>query len=226
MNALPNVTSFAAFAKETSAMVSPPPFGAMWFSQAVKDLPPQKWLIDRIMPEDALVILHGPHGVAKTFVSLDMDIRIAIGEDWRGHRVSKGGVVYVAAEGRAGLRKRLKAWSDHYGDPGNIPFVLMTERVNLLDEDEVKHFIETIKRVNARMEMMGTPLRKITFDTLARCMPRGNENSHEHMGALVDNVDRIRRSVGSVTAMFCHHSGKDQTRGRAAIPACLRRPTP
>jgi len=43
-------------------------------------------------------------------------------------------------------------------------------------------------------------------------MAGGNENASEDMGALVQNMDKIRAET-SACVMFIHHSGKDQAKG-------------
>jgi hypothetical protein len=92
--------------------------------------------------------------------------------------------------------------------------MLIPDRVNLLDDTEVRDFVESMKRVSGEMEKRhNMPLGVVVFDTLARCMPGGNENSSEHMGKAVDNADSIRRRLGNITGMFCHHSGKDASKG-------------
>jgi hypothetical protein len=38
------------------------------------------------------------------------------GHDWQGRKVRKSRVLYVAAEGAFGLKKRIRAWTKTYGD--------------------------------------------------------------------------------------------------------------
>src|SRR5262249_51564402 len=139
---------------------------------------------------------------------------------WREYRVEQVGVVYVGAEGRAGLRKRWRAWAHENGLLDELPLILMTERVNLLDDAETNVFIESCKMQSASMDRLGIPLGLVVFDTLARCIARGDEN--KDMGILVDNAERVRRALGDITVLFVHHSGKDPTRGargHTSLPA-------
>jgi hypothetical protein len=198
----------------------------MWFKDVIKDVPAQRWIVNRILPEDSLAMLYGGYGTAKTFICMDLAANIAMGGAWREHRIEQCGVIYVGAEGRAGLRKRFKAWAQHNGPTDSvwdIPLVLMQQRVNLMEEEECKAFVEECKRIGGRMESdMGVKLGCVVFDTLARCIPRANENSSEHMGLVVDNVDRIRRQLGNITGLFVHHVGKDGLkgpRGHTGLPA-------
>src|SRR5688572_14848212 len=78
-------------------------------------LPDPEWLIDSIMQVDSQVTLYGPSGEGKSFVALSMALTIATGLTWLGHQVKKGPVIYVAAEGGRGIRKRVTAWMKHHG---------------------------------------------------------------------------------------------------------------
>ena len=72
---------------------------------------PIKWLVKGWLQQEALIMIHGPSGSGKTFLVLDMAARVAAGiEEWNGHKVKAGNVVYLAGEGHHGLRARLAGW--------------------------------------------------------------------------------------------------------------------
>src|SRR5690606_1496170 len=52
----------------------------------------------------------------------------------------------------------------------------------------------------------------IVVDTLSRALAGGDENASTDMGALVRNVDALRRKVRA-HIMLVHHSGKDRAKG-------------
>ena len=66
------------------------------------------------MPKDDLVVLFGASGTFKSFLAIDMALHIAHGLPWLGRKTAAGSVVYVAAEGAGGLRKRLAAYARHH----------------------------------------------------------------------------------------------------------------
>ena len=74
------------------------------------DLPEMRWLVEDIFPEQGLLCVYGSSGVGKSFLCLDLAAAVAEGVDWFGHPTQQGDVVYVALEGQAGLRLRVKAW--------------------------------------------------------------------------------------------------------------------
>jgi hypothetical protein len=67
-----------------------------------------------ILPKAGLAMVYGESGAGKTFFVFDMVATIARGVDWRGRKVKKGRVIYVAAEGVGGFRKRLNAYASHH----------------------------------------------------------------------------------------------------------------
>jgi hypothetical protein len=91
-------------------------------------LPPQQWLIYKVLPDCGLALLFGPPGEGKSFVALDWALCVATGEKWLGkHAVQQGHVLYIAAEGGGGMKKRVAAWEQlHYGAEGfeNITWYL------------------------------------------------------------------------------------------------------
>src|SRR5439155_16938747 len=58
----------------------------------------------------------------------------------------------------------------------------------------------------------------VVFDTLARCIPGGDENSAEDLGRATASCDVIRRATGAAM-LLVHHTGKDglQERGSSAL---------
>lgn len=71
------------------------------------------WLIKGVLPQADLVVLYGASGSGKSFVALDMAAALARGVPWRGRKVRQTNVVYVAAEGAGGFRKRMQAYGIH-----------------------------------------------------------------------------------------------------------------
>ncbi len=76
----------------------------------------EEWLIKRVLPRRGLAVIFGKPKSFKSFIAKHMALCVSIGREWAGRRVHKAPVVYIAAEGAAGLRKRkagyVKAWRD------------------------------------------------------------------------------------------------------------------
>ncbi|MBS1847548.1 MAG: AAA family ATPase, partial [Actinobacteria bacterium] len=78
------------------------------------DLPEPTWLVEGLLAADSLAVMYGPSGQRKSFVAIDVACHIATGRPWHGKTTAPGKVVYVAAEGVAGLGKRFTAWQLHH----------------------------------------------------------------------------------------------------------------
>jgi transposase len=85
---------------------------------------PTSWLIKYYLELDSLTQVFGPTKSYKSFLALDWGLSIATGRDWCSQTAKRGLVVYIAGEGHNGLRRRLKAWSQHHSvkPPFYVPF--------------------------------------------------------------------------------------------------------
>lgn len=172
---------------------------------------PSAVITDRVF-SNALGVLYGPSGVGKTFVVLDLALSVATGRPWLGAPVERAGsVVYVAAEGGAGVQRRVAAWKTYHGFPLDqvVGFCTIPQAVNLMDPTEADGLIDQIRPLVPQL---------IVFDTLARSLVGGDENSAKDMGLLVSHCDRIRTALNTVV-MLVHHSQKNgpAERGSSAL---------
>ena len=176
-------------------------------------LPPPTWLIDDALPAGGLVGLYGAPGSAKTFVAIDFAMSVATGRPWQGKPVKRGSVLYIAAEGGAGIAKRAQAWLSEHGATSRETLVMwLTEAIQVNnDTDGVNHLLARIEEVAYAAPSL------IIIDTLARCFD-GDENQQEDMGRFIAGVDRVRKEMDS-TVIIVHHTrlGADRERGSTAF---------
>ncbi len=172
-------------------------------------LPAPSWLIDGLLPASGLSVLYGARKSGKSFVALDWALSVATGLPWLGHEVDRRPVVYVAAEGRAGLGARYRAWSKSHGGPDASGIRFLPETVNLRDRDQVERARSTLAALPERPGL-------IVVDTMARSMVGGEENSAKDIGEFIAVVDLLR---GDDAALVVHHTGKDggSERGSSAL---------
>ena len=52
----------------------------------------------------------GPPGEGKTAALIDLGLRVSHGLPWHGRKTKRTGVLYVIQEGRAGAKRRVRAW--------------------------------------------------------------------------------------------------------------------
>ena len=68
-----------------------------------------QWLIKGLLPSRGLCIVYGQPGCGKSFLTLHAMLHVAAGKAYAGRRVRQARVVYIAAEGQGGFRKRVHA---------------------------------------------------------------------------------------------------------------------
>src|SRR5262245_271653 len=97
------------------------------------------YLVRNIIPREGVVVVWGPPKCGKSFWTYDIAMHIALGWEYRGHRVQQGVVVYVACEGERGLGARTAAYRQERLDAyeGAVPFHLLTTKLDLVGEHEM-----------------------------------------------------------------------------------------
>lgn len=186
-----------------------------YFYDELLKLPPCTWQIDKIIPSESVACLYGPSQSGKSFVALDMSLCVATGKPWIGdHKVVQGKVVYVAAEGEHGIRKRLQAWQNYYGHNLGREILVVPYQFNLLEE------VERTALLKLAVEQLGTAPTMLVIDTLAKNF-NGDENTAKDMSRFVNNCIALRKSIGG-TVVIVHHSGKDATKGARGSVSLLQ----
>jgi hypothetical protein len=173
-------------------------------------LPPPTWLIDELIADHGLSIVYGDPGAGKSFIVLDMALRIAFGMDWHGVAAKQTGVLYIAGEGARGLGKRVKGWRrEHALEGADAPFLLLPIAVQMLDAKDRAKLCRTI---NAAKDRAGFPIGLTIIDTVSRAIAGQDENGQESMSSFVGACGDIQMHTGGAV-IGVHHSGKDKERG-------------
>lgn len=178
------------------------------------------YLIDGLIETEALCLLFAPPSAGKSFVSISMSAAIATGMDWLGRRTQQGAVFYLAGEGHAGLRRRLKAWEVHNGDGlTDAPLFISKTSAALMCEESAQAVTDAIRTLCSQH---GAP-RLIVIDTFARNMGDGDENSNADVGVFINRIDKMRSEI-VCAVLLVHHSGHaatDRARGASALLAAM-----
>lgn len=171
-----------------------------------EDMEEDDWFIEGFLPKADMGMLFGASGSGKSFLALDMCLAIARGVEWNGRYTKQGSVLYVAAEGSRGFKKRGRAYCQHHGvDPKDFPMQIIRRVIpNLTDATSVAKLVEDVT-------VLG-PFDIIVLDTFAQVTPGANENSGEDMGDALANCRLIRAPHDSMI-LLVHHVGKDSSRG-------------
>jgi len=173
-------------------------------------LPPPTWLIHELIADHGLSIIYGAPGGGKTFVALDMALRVAHGLDWHGVKTNQAGVIYMAGEGARGIGKRIKGWRREHALEGvEAPFLALPVPVQLLDADDRRKLLRTVEAAIARMRF---PVGLVIIDTVSRSLAGQDENGQEAMTLFVNACNAVQNFTGGAV-LGVHHSGKDTSRG-------------
>lgn len=161
-------------------------------------------LVHGVMPAQGCGALYGPSGSGKSFLVIDLMAAVAGAQEWFGHKVRNGRVVYVMLEGTAGLGKRVKAWevANDCSYPDRVSFLI--EPFNLLDRDDVLGLASAVQASG------GADL--VVIDTLNRATPGTDENGPEDSGRILAAMQAIQEMTGGFI-LVCHHTGKDASKG-------------
>ncbi|MBV9528527.1 AAA family ATPase [Sphingomonas sp.] len=195
--------------------VPPTPFAVERF----RDIKPQLeglWLVKRLIPADGQVVIHGHPNCGKSFFAVDMGLHVALGWDWHGRRTKAGLVIYVGAEGRAGLKNRIVAFQRHH-NVTDAPFALLPSPIDMQAPDaDVSRLAETIRREAAHFDVRPA---MIVLDTLSKTFGAGKENTDD-MATYVANCGRIAAEF-QCCVVIVHHRPKDaeseEPRGHSSL---------
>ncbi|MEJ0095434.1 MAG: AAA family ATPase [Methylocella sp.] len=161
----------------------------------------EEWFVKKLIPRQGVAVIYGKSQSFKSFVALDLAMSIALGRDWAGRRVEQAPVVYIAAEGAAGLRKRIAGFKK--ANPGilptAIPFSMIAAAPNLGGEKG------DLERLVADIESAGVSPGLITIDTLAQSLGGGEENG-SGMVQLLSNATALANYFKALV-LITHHVG-------------------
>lgn len=187
--------------------------------EAIKFAGGEEWAIKRLLPRRGIAAIYGKPGSLKSFVAVHASLSIAMGREWAGRRVSQAPVIYLAAEGAGGLRKRkegyVRAWPEL---PADVPFYLISSSPNLgADPGDVQQLISDI-------EAAGVSPGLIVLDTLAQTLG-GNDENGAGMTAFTANASALAERFNALV-LIVHHVGlgegaQQRMRGHSSLHGAL-----
>lgn len=170
----------------------------------LENIPTLEPLIDDVLFRDSVARMWGESGAFKSFMAVDFAASVGTGMDWHGKSVHQGLVIYLVAEGGAGIRKRVRAWEQHHGR--KMTGVKFLPRPVQVRSPEWAVLIEVCRRLNPVL---------VVVDTQARVTVGVEENSATEMGVVLHLVDQLR-TAGQACVLLVHHSGLSGERGRGS----------
>lgn len=183
--------------------------------------PTRNWLIEGIVPGNALGGMIAPPEWFKSAIATDMTVSITTAQPWHGFKVKAGPVLILAGEGHEGYGRRLKAIAEHRGiNLTGAPLYVSRSGISLLNAEDLVLLKMKFEKV---FNLRGMYPKLLVIDTLARNFGAGDENSAADMGKFIDNLDSLRRKYGC-TVIVVHHTGHanaNRARGSSSFRAAL-----
>lgn len=203
--------------EEIKAVPAPiSPNGLLVPISSLHSSPPQ-WVIEGVIPDDAIGMLFGPSSGGKSFAALDIGLCIASGRDWHGRETMRsGGVIYVCGEGHQGIANRIRAWEKYHEVPvDDLPFRITRGPIRFIDDGDKKALLDAIEAEVGLLS--GVAL--IIVDTLNRNFGDGDENSTKDMTRFIDAITDIHKATGA-SILIVHHTGLtdgERARGNGSL---------
>jgi hypothetical protein len=170
-----------------------------------------RWAVKHVIPGSSIGMLFGGSGTFKSFIALDLALHVAHGLPWMGRVTQPGQVLYVAAEGGAGLWGRVEAWHRARNlSWADVPLYVVPQAVDLT--------VDAWRVVDAAQAIGALPT-MVIVDTLSQTYA-GEENSANEMAAYLREIGLRFRTLWDCAVLLIHHSGHEATerpRGSSAI---------
>lgn len=197
---------------------APSHFGAIHFRDLDTFDAPSDYVIKGIIPRNGLCIVYGDSQAGKSFLTIDMALHVAMGKEWFGHRIRRGGVIYQAGEGQMGILKRFRAARNALQCPHDLPIVILPRQVDLWnpsgDTDKL------IAEIRMQAATLSAPLELIIIDTHATASAGADENSAKDMTLLIQHYKKIQETTGaSVIVVHHRNAAGEKMRGHTSLPA-------
>lgn len=176
----------------------------------VEALPDIEWLVQGVLPCSSFAVLFGQPGSGKSFIALSLALSCAAGTSWLGRATKPANILYIAAEGVLGFKKRLRAYRHRMGlNAKNVRFVAVAAQ--LADPKQIAGLI-------ADLQSSGFIPDLIIIDTLARVSEGIDENSAKEMGTVIRGVGELIR-ITNAAVLLVHHTSKAgvSERGSSAL---------
>jgi hypothetical protein len=171
----------------------------------------QQWLVKGLWPSTGVCFIAGPWGSGKSFWVLDAMAKVVKGEPVLGRKSKAAGVVYIASEGAAGVRGRIKGLRAEIGKLGPA-FDMIGHAPNLTDADDVEELRDELKAAKADMARNGIRLGAVVIDTLSASIPGADENTASGMSPVLAALQSIAADL-EILVLMVAHVGKDSERG-------------
>lgn len=161
-----------------------------------EQFPPEVWVVDQLIPDESVTMLAGFSGSFKTWLYMDIAVKVAKGQKVFGRfNTKQTGVLVIDEEsGRRRLQKRFK----QLGATEDTPIYISSRTGYKMDE-------KYAKAIAKQASELGVGL--IVFDSFTRFNAKGDENSSGDMSKLMDCYKQLAEAGFAV--LILHHNRKE-----------------
>ena len=175
-----------------------------------EDFPPDVWVVDQLIPAKSVTILSGSPGSFKTWLYMEIAVKVAKGEKTFGNFNTKQTSVLVVDEesGRPRLQKRFK----QLAATEDLPIHLLSRTGYKMNQLYADGIAEKAIELDAGL---------VIFDSLTRFMgEKTDENASGDMARLMDYYRQL--ADNGLSVLILHHNRKDGAAGRFNPAQSLR----
>lgn len=159
-----------------------------------REYSPTEWIVKDLVPEDAVVLMSAHPASFKTWLSLDLSLKVAAGEDFLGHfSTQKTGVLILDAEsGGRQIQKRYNLLGANPDLPVYYKHFISPE----VDRDFMSSIIVECAKYDIKL---------VIFDSLTRFF-KGNENDASDVSDFFENLSFLKQA--RITSLLICHNRK------------------
>lgn len=159
-----------------------------------KELPPIRWLIDGLVPEEGTVVLAGMSGSYKTWLVMSMAIAVSTGQDFLDvFNTCQTGVLIIDEEsGERLYSERFKLLTDQ----GNLKIYLLSMCGFVVNNDNIENTIKFCEK-----EGIGL----VIIDSMTR-VHTGDENTSKDVSKFFALLKRFNKR--GISTLVIHHNRK------------------
>lgn len=205
----PEITGETEAASEARLLDTSREHRLLGIEELAKLTPPEA-LIEGLLYRSTLAQLSGAPGAYKTFLAIGMCASLVVGQNFEGRRVpGPEAVIYVAAEGVAGLQTRVAAWCELTSvEPAELAgrFHVLPHPTRLGHQGDTDWMVRAVEQTSAGL---------VVLDTRARMTLGLDENSATEQGLAIASCDAIIERTGAAV-LVVHHAGRNGGAGRGS----------
>lgn len=172
-----------------------------------KNRKPTQWLIEEMIPREAIGFMYGDSDSFKTFLALDLCLGLSSATTTFGVTpTERMETAYIAGEGPAEIEtKRRPAWQMARGVDDDIPFFTIDEMPIASDNASVEEFIDTATTERRRPVL-------VVIDTAFWFGGGLDLNNGKDVGFIMGEARKIKKSL-QCSVLLIHHIGKREELG-------------